>query len=423
MAGQRCYPNRLVNRKPIGSGGSPLWKLLCRGTIFLGRRLGPVPINMTTSHPSLNRVGPRWRYTWSNTRRKKKKGGRRGRRPPKSHERGNPSLEGAEQSRKAKRPAEKVRRTKTRPGGRPAQPGQDGGAHAHTHWTRAWRPPTRKGRCRRPHEIAQVHRPSPPSNDRRYEKPETSVTGSTHGDHRRARSPRPTPEGTARDNAIAGPRTGVTRSEPSAPPSAEASGRHNEPGSRPASTCPAQPSSKAGGASPRAGERHHGVRKTNRSIGIDRTGRRAGHHAGPRGTPGRHAAGHNQGTQTGAKQQRPPGAANPESAHNTQRTTAREQVPSNTRRRPDRRVRARQRTQPLPATEQPLSGWTSARPVGTQLPASTKQPQSGWTSVRPAAPPRTRNTRHNTPSEHTGEQNQKGQDIVRATKHTERADR
>ena len=43
-----------------------------------------------------------------------------------------------------------------------------------------------------------------------------------------------------------------------------------------------------------------------------------------------HAAGHTQGTSTGAKQQQPPGAANPGSAHNTNQTTAREKVPSNT---------------------------------------------------------------------------------------------
>ena len=111
--------------------------------------------------------------------------------------------------------------------------------------------------------------------------------------------------------------------------------------------------------------------------------RATGPDEGPRGEPERHAAGHNQGTRTGAKQQRPPGAANPESAHNTQRTTAQEQVPSNTSRRPDRRVGARQRTQPLPATEQPPSGWRGARPEGTQPLPATKQPPSGWTSARP----------------------------------------
>ena len=200
------------------------------------------------------------------------------------------------------------------------------------------------------------------------------MTGSTHANHRSARSPRPTLEGPARDNPITGPRPGTTRSKPSAPPSAGVCGRHNETGSRPASTCPAQPPSKAGAASPRGGERHHGVGKANRRTERDRTGRGAVHHAGPPGTPERHDAGHNQGTSTGAKQQRPPGAANPVSAHNTQRTTAQVQVPSNTSCRLDGRVRARHLTKRLPATEQPPSGWTRARPEGTQpLPATNSR--------------------------------------------------
>ena len=49
--------------------------------------------------------------------------------------------------------------------------------------------------------------------------------------------------------------------------------------------------------------------------------------AGPRGTLERHAAGHNHGTRTGARQQRPPGTANPGSARNTRQTAAREKVP------------------------------------------------------------------------------------------------
>ena len=61
---------------------------------------------------------------------------------------------------------------------------------------------------------------------------------------------------------------------------AGASGRHNEPGSRPASTCPAQPASKAGGDSPRVGGRHHGDRKADRSTESDRTGRGAAHQRG-----------------------------------------------------------------------------------------------------------------------------------------------
>ena len=222
-----------------------------------------------------------------------------------------------------------MRGTRTRPGGWPARPGQEEQAHAHTHGTEAWRPPTRKGRCRRPHETAPVHRPSPSSNDGRSGKPDASVTRSTHANHRSARSPRPIPEGPARDNPIAGPRTGTTRSEPSAPALVGASGRHKEPGSRSASARPAQPPSKAGGASPRGGERHHDKEKADRSTESDRTRRGAAHHEGPRRTPERHAAGHNHGTRTGSKQRRPPGATNPESAHNMQRTTAHEQVPGN----------------------------------------------------------------------------------------------
>ena len=116
------------------------------------------------------------------------------------------------------------------------------------------------------------------------------MTGSTHAKQRSARSPRPTREGPARDNPIAGPRTGATRSEPSAPASAGASDRHNEPGSRPASACPAQPPSKAGGASPRGGKRNHGDRKTDWSTESDWTRRGAAHQrrgqeACQRGTP------------------------------------------------------------------------------------------------------------------------------------------
>ena len=98
------------------------------------------------------------------------------------------------------------------------------------------------------------------------------MTGSTHTNNRSARSPGPKPEG---PNPIAGPQTGTTRSEPSALASAGASGRHKEPDSRPASTWPAQPPSKAGGDSPRGGGRHHSDWKADRSTESDRTGRGA----------------------------------------------------------------------------------------------------------------------------------------------------
>ena len=172
---------------------------------------------------------------------------------------------------------------------------------------------------------------------------------------------------------------GYDAEEPSAPASAGASGRHNEPGSRQASACPAQPPTKAVGASPRGRERHHGVRKADRSTKSDRTGRGAAHHTGPRGTPERHAASQNQGTRTDAKQRCPPGAANPESAQNTQPTTARGQVPSNTSRRPDRRA-----ANPAPAGHETAAVRVDAcAPEGHPVPAGYERPPSRRTSARP----------------------------------------
>ena len=186
----------------------------------------------------------------------------------------------SEQREHCDRPQEKGRRTKTRPGGRPTRPGCEGHAHAHTRGTRVWRPLTLKGRCRRPHKTAPVQQLSPPSQDGRYGQPDASVIGSTHANHRSARSPRPTPEGPARDDPIAGPQTGTTRSELAAPASAVATGRHKEPGSRPASACSAQLPRKSGGASPRGGQRHHSFRKAHRNTESDQTGRGAAHQRG-----------------------------------------------------------------------------------------------------------------------------------------------
>ena len=59
---------------------------------------------------------------------KRKKKGKKTKKNPSA---GNPSLVGAEQRGRTKRPQEKVRRTKTRPGGQPARPGQEERAHTH----------------------------------------------------------------------------------------------------------------------------------------------------------------------------------------------------------------------------------------------------------------------------------------------------
>ena len=89
-----------------------------------------------------------------------------------------------------------MRRTKTRPRGRPAQPGQEEHAHANTHGTRVWRPPTREGSRWLPHETAPVHRPSPLLTDGRYGKPDASVTGSTHAEPPQRTQPKTEARGT-----------------------------------------------------------------------------------------------------------------------------------------------------------------------------------------------------------------------------------
>ena len=115
------------------------------------------------------------------------------------------------------------------------------------------------------------------------------MTGSIQANHRSARSPGPKREGPARREPIAGPRRGTTRSKSSAPASAGASGRQNEPGSLPAFACPAQPPSRAGGASPRvvkgttASEKPTGAPRAAAPDEARRTTR--GHQARQRGTP------------------------------------------------------------------------------------------------------------------------------------------
>ena len=78
------------------------------------------------------------------------------------------------------RPWTMLRRSITRPGGRPARRGQEELAHAYTQRNR-------KERCWRPHETAWVHWPSPLLRDGSYGKPDASVIGFRHGNHRSAR--------------------------------------------------------------------------------------------------------------------------------------------------------------------------------------------------------------------------------------------
>ena len=199
---------------------------------------------------------------------------------------------------------------------------------------------------------------------------------------------------------------------------------------------------------PRRGGRHHGDGKADQSTESNRTGRGAAHHAGPRGTAERHAAGHNQGTGQVLSNN---GCWVPQTrrAHTTRNEP-----------------RHKNRCRPTPGAvridecapggysapagnEPPPSGWTSARRAAYPAPASYKtgavrmdecapgrysapvgyeQPPSGWTKVRPAATPRTRNTTHATNSTtHRGSilvnKSQGAGDTVHATQHTKGAHR
>ena len=94
----------------------------------------------------------------------------------------------------------------------------------------------------------------------------------------------------------------VRRGASPAPPPRGANSRHHEPRSRPASTCPAQPPSKTGGAEHPIGEGTTSTGKPTgalRAPGPDEAQRTK---AGPRGTLERHTAGHNHSTGERAKQ-------------------------------------------------------------------------------------------------------------------------
>ena len=138
-----------------------------------------------------------------------------------------------------------------------------------------------------------------------------------HGVHPLLQQP-PDRAGVTSTSRAGGPLTAV---------SAEAKGRHNEPVSPPVSTCPAQLPSKSGGAKPLEGE---GTSESGSPRSAPRLGEARRTNAGPGGMPERQAAGHKDGTGPDASKQRPPAAANPDSAQNTHTTTAWDAGPSNT---------------------------------------------------------------------------------------------
>ena len=187
------------------------------------------------------------------TRESKKQGGARSRKKRKGKKK---SRKGATRARRRPSTAEgqsghrKGEVTRTLPGGRPARPGQEEQAHAHTNGTRAWCPLNQKEpRC-----------------TGRVPRQKTDSTGNGMRVHTRKPPHRTQPKtdagGTRQGQPYRVPRKGTTRCASSALASAAASGRHQEPGSRPASAFLRSRPVNLGPKAPGLEKRHHGVRKS-----------------------------------------------------------------------------------------------------------------------------------------------------------------
>ena len=245
---------------------------------------------------------------------------------------------------------------------------------------------------------------------------------STHANHHSARSPEPTPKAPASDNHIAGPGMGTTWSESSALASAGASGRHHEPGSRPASTCPAQLPSEFGGQSP-------GVAKGTTAPGKPTRAARA---TGP--DEARHARQarcrpqprhRNRCQATTANVCPKPGQRAQHATNHGMRTVARQHQP------PSGWTCAPRAASPVPAgygtaTVQmddcaPRSVPSSCALGGYPAPASYIKPPSGLTSVPSAATPCILNTAH--PARAPLNRSQVAQDTAHATPKAQRTQR
>ena len=146
--------------------------------------------------PRAPRPGSKKRRRQRRRRRRQGGGGRKNKRKKKQPKQGQLKPGGGRAKKKDKTAKRKVRRTKTRQGGQPAQPGQEEHARAHTRGARAWRPLTQIGRCWRPHGTVLVHRPSLPSKDGRYGKRYALVTGSTHAKPQQRTQPKIRARGT-----------------------------------------------------------------------------------------------------------------------------------------------------------------------------------------------------------------------------------
>ena len=192
------------------------------------------------------------------TRRVRDNGGTRKVRTATTTRRTTPAWRGPSKQRAHRnRPQEKVRRTKTRLGGRPARPRQEGHAQAHT------RDPSVASSAPREAVSASIQNSPGAAAGSPVDRREVRETRRVSD---RGVTRQPPPRTQPKTNA-----GGTRQGQPHRGAANRYDAEHKEPGSRPASTCSAQPPSKTGGSSPHARKSHHGVGKADQSTESDRT--------------------------------------------------------------------------------------------------------------------------------------------------------
>ena len=318
---------------------------------------------------------------------KKKGGGRGGRskqraprpRAPRAGKHKKPETAGAQEGRwedrgrnkhgtKTNRKTEQTTEARATPGRR--GPNKEEGQHCHkkgeAHQNAPRRPacPTQPRRaCKRTHARdpgvassdlkGEMSASTRNSHGAPAESPVDPVTGSTHAKPPQRTQPKTEAGGTPQRPCGAspaplprqGPAAGTMIPVLSQPPPA--------PRSRPV---------KPGATAPGVGEGTTATGKRTeapRATGQDEARR---NDAGPLGTPETHAASHNHDTRPCAKQQRPPGAANPGSAHSTRQTASWDKVPRTAR--PQARTPYPQPVGSGPRPHAPRTGgraWESAK--------------------------------------------------------------
>ena len=202
-------------------------------------RGGGGPEDHKTPRPKATRAGKHEMPDTERAQQEKKKG--KNKNPTTTPNRATPALNGPNKPRAHQgRRQEEVRRTKTCPGG-PPSPTRPRRARTRTR-THARDPGVASSVPKGAVSPSTQNSPGAPAESpvKRWMVPETGRVGDRVHTRKepQARSPRLTPQGPARDNPIAGPRTGRTRNKPRAPAPVGASGRHKEPSSWPASVKP-----------------------------------------------------------------------------------------------------------------------------------------------------------------------------------------